>query len=201
MEEEINVPGLRISVTKEVLYDDVRDIYTNIKGMFALQQQFYFSSLSAFHKTTGIEEESMVKIIALHPHREELVEKLSLFGLTQLDTVLEPGTVEVKYPKYNSRLEYRGVDIYNTVFIENLPENPVKILRIERHGSSISELFCVRKKDSWSMREWSEVLLYHDRNVFGKRIDSLLQFFDISKKDFEYAVSSFNACEDAVAVQ
>jgi len=192
MQEEIMVPGVRLAIVEEMLYDTVKDTHKNIKGMFALQQQFYFFTLNVFKEMAKTEEESMIKIIATHDNREELMERLNLSGVTRLEIVMNPGTVKVMYPKYDSRWEYRATDIYNTVYIENPPESPAKITRIEKEGESASELFCVRKKDSWPMREWSEVLLYPYENLFETKIDILLQFFGISREDFDYAVSSFN---------
>jgi hypothetical protein len=197
MKKEIMVPGVDLPVTKEVLYDSVRDTYRNIKGILALQQQFYFSSLNIFRTVTTTDEESMIKMIALHPEKEELKERLSLAGVTLLDIIVSPGTVEVKYPKYDSHLEYRDVSMYNTVYIENPPEDLVKILRIIKEGGSDSELFLVRKKDSWSMKEWPEVLLYSDKDLFEERINKLLKFFGILREDFDYALSSFDECESS----
>ena len=197
MKKEIMVPGVDLPVTKEVLYDSVRDTYRNIKGILALQQQFYFSSLNIFRTVTTTDEESMIKIIVENPENKELKEKLSLAGMTLLDIIVSPSFVEVKYPKYDSRWEYRDVSMYNTVCIENPPENPVKILRIIKEGESDSELFLVRKKDSWSMKEWPEVLLYSDKDLFKERISKLLIFFDILQEDFDYALSSFDECESS----
>ncbi len=188
--KEIMVPDLMVDVTREILYEDVKDTHRNIKGMFALQQQFYFSSLRRFEEVTKTEEKSMLRIIAVYPEKKrELKEKLSLAGLTQLDILLNPSTVEVKYPKYDTKWEYRDTDVYNTVFIENPDENPVRILRITEESKELSELFFVKKKNSWSMREWPEILLYPDKELFEQRVDSLLDFFDIEREDFERAVS------------
>lgn len=191
MKQEIIVPGLDLPVTKEVLYDTVKDTHRNIKGILALQQQFYFSSLNIFRRIAETDEESMIKIIFMHPDQKELMEKLSLAGFTKLDIVINPGIVEVQYPHYDSRWEYRDVDMYNTVCIRNLPETPVTILRIEKKGNSEAGLYFVRKKDSWSMKNWSEVLLYPDKDLFEKKIGRLLTFFSIPRGDFDYAVSSF----------
>lgn len=191
MKQEIIVPGLDLPVTKEVLYDTVKDTHRNIKGILALQQQFYFSSLNIFRRIAETDEESMIKIISMHPDQKELMEKLSLAGFTKLDIVINPGTVEVQYPHYDSRWEYRDVDMYNTVCIINPPETPVTILRIEKEGNSEAGLYFVRKKDSWSMKNWSEVLLYPDKDLFEKKIERLLTFFSIPRGDFDYAVSSF----------
>ena len=192
MKKEIVVPSLDIPVTKEVLYDTVKDSYRNIKGILALQQQFYFSSLSIFRRVAESEEETMIRIITEYPDNEELMEKLSLAGVTVLDIVVNPGAVEVQYPKYDSHWEYRDQEMYNTVTIENPPENPVKILRIEKEDYSLPELLIVRKKDSWSMKKWSEVLLYCDRDLFEERINNLLIFFGIPREDFDYVLSSFD---------
>ncbi len=197
MKKEIMVPGVDLPVTKEVLYDSVRDTYRNIKGILALQQQFYFSSLNIFRTVTATDEESMIRMIAENPENEDLKEKLSLAGDTLLDIIVSPGFVEVKYPKYDSRLEYRDVSMYNTVCIENPPENLVKIMRIVKEGGLDSELFLVRKKDSWPMKEWPEVLLYSDKDLFEERISKLLIFFDIHREDFDYALSSFDECESS----
>ena len=197
MKKEIMVPGVDLPVTKEVLYGSVRDTHRGIKGILALQQQFYFSSLSIFRTVTTTDEESMIRMIAFHPEEEELKEKLSLAGITLIDIIVNPGTVEVKYPKYDSRFEYRDVSMYNTVYVENPPENPVKILRIVKEGRSDSELYFVRKKDSWSMKEWSEILLYSNKDSFGERINGILTFFGILREDFDYALSSFDECESS----
>ncbi|MBU7016072.1 MAG: hypothetical protein HXS44_01080 [Theionarchaea archaeon] len=197
MKKEISVPAVDLPVTKEVLHDSVRDIYRNIKGILALQQQFYFSSLNAFRRYTTTDEESMIKIIVENPENGELKEKLALAGDTLLDIAVSPSFVEVKYPKYDSHKEYRDVSMYNTVCIENSSENLVKIIRILKEGGSDSELFLVRKKDSWSMKEWPEVLLYSDKDLFEERISKLLIFFGILQEDFDYALSSFDECESS----
>lgn len=186
------VPGIRLLVTEEILHDTVKDIHKNIKGMLALHQEFYYFTLNVLKGLAKTEEQSMIKIVSTYPNQKELLEKLSLSGVTRLDIILDPGTVKVQYPQYDSRLEYRGTDVYNTVYIESPPGNPAKILRIEKRGNSQSELFCVRKKNSWTMRKWSEVLLYPDDGSFVRKIDTLLQFFGISKDFFDYAVSSFS---------
>lgn len=189
--KEIMVPDLMVDVTREILHEDVKDTHRNIKGMFALQQQFYFSSLRIFQEATKTEEKSMLRIIFVYPEKKrELKEKLSLAGLTQLDILVNPGTVEVRYPKYDTKWEYRDTDVYNTVFIENQAENPVKTLRIAEESKELPELFFVEKKNSWSMREWPEILLYPEKELFEQRLDSLLNFFDIEREDFERAVTS-----------
>jgi hypothetical protein len=193
MSREVLVPSVRLPVAKEVLYENVRDTYRNIAGMVALHQQFYFSSLEVFQKIAETAEESIVRIVALNPEKQKnLKDKLSLFGITRLDILLNPGTVELKYPKYDALLEYRDVGMYNVVRIENPPERPITVVRIEKKGDSAPELFFVRKKDSWSMKDWSEVLLYGDIALFEKRINVLLPFFGILREDFDYAVSSLN---------
>lgn len=189
MKNEIMVPALDIPVTKELLYDTVRDTYRNIKGMLALQQQFYFFSLNTFQKIAETDEDSMIKISCMNFHLAELMENLSLSGVTKLDIVVNPSTVEVRYPEYDSRWEYRDTSMYNTVCIENPPENPVRILRIEKKGSHAPELCFVRKRERWSMKNWSEVLLYADRNLFEERVNGLLQFFGIPQEDFDYVLS------------
>lgn len=185
------IPGLELAITKEMLYGTVKNTYRNIKGMLALQQQFYFSSLNMFREIAKTDEESMIKIISMHPDKKELVKKLSLAGVTQVDIVITPGTVEVCYPQYDSRWEYRDIDMYNTIHIENPSEHPVTIIRIEKEGDAESELLLVRKKDSWSMREWSEVLLYPEKGLFEERVDILLTFFNILQENFDYAITSF----------
>jgi hypothetical protein len=188
---EIMIPSVRLPVTEEILYDSVKDTYKNVKGMLALRQELYFSALNAFKSVAGSKSESMLKIIADHPDfKNELVNKLSLAGLTRVDIVLEPGRVEVKYPKYDTRFEYRDADMYNAVYIGNPVENPVKILRIDKKGKNPSNLFSVGKKDSWFMKEWPEVLVYPDAKYFEKRLNAVLDFFDIPKDGFESAVSS-----------
>lgn len=191
MKQEILLPGLDMAITKEMFYGTVKDTYKNIKGILALQQQFYFSSLDAFKRIAKKDVESMMQIIFTHLDREELKEKLSLAGVTMLDIIVAPNVVNVGYPEYDSRLEYRQVGMYNTVYIKSLPETPFPILRIEKKSSSASKLFLVRKKESWSMKEWSEVFLYSDTVLFEERISKLLDFFDISREDYDYAVSSF----------
>jgi len=186
---EIVIPGVRLPVTEELLHDTVKDTYRYIQGMFALQQQFYFYALNAFQNITKTDDGSMIRIIVTHPHQEELDKRLSLSGVTKLDIVLNPGTVEVRYPKYDARWEYRDADMYNTVCVENPPESPVKILRIEKEGSSPSELLYVKHRECWPMRKWSEVILYPDRDLFERRADVLLQFFGIPKEDFGYVAS------------
>jgi hypothetical protein len=188
---EIMIPSVRLPVTEEILYDSVKDTYKNVRGVLALRQELYFSALNAFKSVAGPKNESMLRIIADHPDlKNELMERLSPAGLTQVDIVLEPGRVEVKYPKYDTRFEYRDADMYNAVYIENPVENPVKILRINKEGKVSSKLFSVGKKDSWFMKEWPEVLVYLDAKYFEKRLDALLDFFDIPKDGFESAVSS-----------
>ncbi|MGC1121099.1 MAG: hypothetical protein WBA22_08390 [Candidatus Methanofastidiosia archaeon] len=188
---EIMIPSVRLPVTEEILYDSVKDTYRNVRGMLALRQEFYFSALNAFKSVAGSRDESILRMIADHPDlKNELMERLSLAGLTQVDIALEPGKVEVKYPKYDMRFEYRDADMYNAVYIENPVENPVKILRIDKEGKASPGLFSVGKKDSWFMKEWPEVLVYLDTKYFEKRLDALLDFFDIPKEGFERAVSS-----------
>ncbi|MBU7038580.1 MAG: hypothetical protein HXS52_11670 [Theionarchaea archaeon] len=80
--------------------------------------------------------------------------------------------------------------MYNAIYLKNPAENPVRILRIEKEGSAAPGLFSVGKKDSWFMKEWQEVLVYLDLRYFQKRLDALLEFFDIPKIGFEKAVSS-----------
>jgi hypothetical protein len=190
-EQEIMIPGLELAITKEMLYGTVKNTHRNIKGMLALKQQFYFSSLNMFREVAKTDEESMIKIISMHPDKKELVKKLSLAGVTQVDIVVTPGTVEVCYPQYDSRWEYRDIDMYNTVYIENLSEHPVLIIRIEKEGDAESELLLVRKKDSWSMKEWSEVLLYPHEGLFEERVNILLTFFGILQENYDYAITSF----------
>lgn len=188
---EIMIPSVRLPVTEEILYDNVKDTYRNVRGILALRQQLYFSALNAFKSAVGPKNESMLRMIADHLDlKNELRERLSLAGLTQVDIVLEPGKVEVKYPKYDTRFEYRDADMYNTVYIENPVENPVKILRINKEGRVSSKLFSVGKKDSWFMKEWPEVLVYLDAKYFEKRLSAVLDFFDIPEDGFESAVSS-----------
>lgn len=189
--QEIIVPGLDMPITKEMFYSTVKDTYRNIKGIIALHQQFYFSSLDAFKRIAKKDAESMIQIIVTHSNQEELMEKLSLAGFTLLDIVIDPGTVSVGYPEYDSRLEYRQVGMYNIVYIKSPPEAPVTIVRIEKKGPSASKLFFVRKKESWPMKEWPEVFLFPDETLFEERINALLTFFRISREDFDYAVSSF----------
>jgi len=186
---EIVIPGVRLPVTEELLHDTVKDTYRNIRGMFALQQQFYFYALNAFQNIAETNEKSMIKIVVMHPNQEELMKRLSLSGVTKLDIVLNPGTVGVRYPKYDSRWEYRDADMYNMVCIENPPGTPVKILRIEKKGCSASELLCVKHRECWPMRKWSEILLYPDRDLFERRVDVLMQFFGVPKEDFGYVAS------------
>lgn len=188
--EEIVVPSLQVSAGREILHEDVRDVHRDMKGMVALQQQLYFSSLEAFQKLTDTKEEPLLKIIFENPGKKgELVQKLTLFGLTQVDMVVTPGTVVVRYPKYDRRWEYRNVDIYNEVFIESSLEHPAKILRIRKEGNLESELFIVKKRDSWEMGVWPEILLYPHREFFEKRVNELLDFFGVSRERFDYAVS------------
>jgi hypothetical protein len=191
IKQEILVPGLDMPITKEMFYGTVKDMYKNIKGILALQQQFYFSSLNAFKRIAKEDAESMMQIIFTHPDWGELREKLSLAGVTMLDIIVNPNTVRVGYPAYDSRLEYRQVGMYNTVYIKSPPEAPLTIVRIEKKGPSASKLFFVRKKEIWSMKEWSEVILYSDEALFEERISKLLDLFDISQKDYDHAVSSF----------
>ncbi|MBU6997076.1 MAG: hypothetical protein HXS41_05930 [Theionarchaea archaeon] len=188
---EVMIPSVRLPVTEEIFYDSVKDTYRNVKGMLALSQQFYFSALNAFKATAGSRDESMLRILADHSDlKNELREKLSLAGMTQIDIALEPGKVEIVYPKYDMRYEYRETGMYNTVYVENPVGNPKKILRIEKEGSTAPGIFSVGKKDSWFMKEWPEVLVYLDAKYFKKRLDALLDFFNIPGDWFEKAVSS-----------
>lgn len=191
MPREIVIPALDIPVVKEMLYDTVKDKYKNIKGMLAFHQQFYFSTVKAFNQIIKSSGDSLVKMIANHPENQKFSKQLSLAGETLLDIVVNPGTVDVKYPQYNSQYEYKVAGMYNMVAIENLPENPVVILRIKKSGKSLPEIFFVGKKIQWDMMKWSEILLYPDKELFDSRVRNLLMFFDIPKKEFDSAVSSF----------
>ncbi len=191
MPSEIIVPALDMPVVKEMLYDTVKDRYKNIKGMLAFHQQFYFSTLSAFQRIINSKEEYIIKMVAEHPDNQKFMERLSLAGETLLDIVIEPGTVDVKYPQYDSKYEYKTAGMYNTISVENPPENPVVILRIKKAGDSLPEILFVGKRNRWNMRKWSEVFLYPKKGYFYKRVRNVLKFFNIPQKEFDSAVSSF----------
>jgi hypothetical protein len=188
---EIMVPALDIPVVKEMLYDTVKDKYRNVKGMVALYQENYFSTLSVFQRIINSGEEYIVKMLAENPDNQEFMERLHLSGETLLDIAMVPGTVEIQYPKYDSHYEYKAAGMYNTVTFENPPENPVVILRVKKVGDSLPEILFVGKKNSWNMKKWSEVLLYPDKNLFDKRVKNVLKFFGIPQEEFLSAMSSF----------
>ncbi|MBU7015692.1 MAG: hypothetical protein HXS43_12775, partial [Theionarchaea archaeon] len=80
---EILIPSVRLPVTEEIFYDNVKDTYRNVKGILALKQQFYFSVLNAFKAVAGSTDESMLRILVDHSDlRNELMERLSLAGVT-----------------------------------------------------------------------------------------------------------------------
>ncbi|MGD2249280.1 MAG: hypothetical protein PVF58_12810 [Candidatus Methanofastidiosia archaeon] len=191
MPKEIMIPALDIPVVKEMLYDTVKDKYRNVKGLLALYQQNYFSTLNEFQRVINSGEEYIVTMLAENPDNKRFMERLNLAGETLLDIAVEPGTVEIQYPKYDSRYEYKAAGMYNTVAIENPSEKPVVILRIKKVGDSLPEILFVGKKNRWNMKKWSEVLLYPDKNLFDKRVKNVLKFFDISQKEFFSAVNSF----------